>query len=153
MGKKPVIAVLGGAVCSQEIYEKARLVGTHIARQGGILICGGRTGVMEAACKGAREAQGLTIGILPTEEKSDANPYVDVAIATNMGHARNAIIVLSADAAIAIDGRYGTLSEIAFCLNMEIPLIGIETWDIDPRIHTTNSPEEAVNLAFKLRRK
>ena len=148
--RKKSIAVLGGAVCDATIAGTARLVGKGVAERGGILICGGRTGVMEAACRGAKEAGGLTIGILPGHDKRAANPYVEIPLATGMGEARNCIIVRSADAAIAIDGSYGTLSEISFCLKLGVPIVGLNTWDIDPAIHKAKDAYEAVAKAFLL---
>ncbi|RKX71024.1 TIGR00725 family protein, partial [candidate division WOR-3 bacterium] len=118
----------------------------------GILICGGMGGVMEAACKGAREAGGLTIGILPGNSIESANPYVDIPIATGFGEARNVIITRTAQALIAIDGKYGTLSEIAFAIIFRKPVIGINTWDIRAPIKKVADAESAVELAFKLSR-
>ncbi|MBC7186135.1 MAG: TIGR00725 family protein [Calditrichaeota bacterium] len=148
--RRPVIAVLGGAACSMEISQLAYEVGRLIAEQGGVLICGGRTGVMEAACQGAREHGGLTVGILPGDDASEANPYVQIPIATGLGEARNVVIVKSADAAIAVDGGYGTLSEIAFCLKLGVPVVGLKSWAIDPSIHQAENAAEAVQMAFQL---
>ena len=128
---KKIIAVLGGNQASSEVYEKAYQVGKIIAEKGCILICGGLGGVMEAAAKGAKENGGLTIGILPGIKKEDANPYIDIPIVTAMANARNAIIVRTCDLAIAIDGKYGTLSEIAFCLNFGKTVLGIDTYQIE----------------------
>lgn len=148
--RRPVIAVLGGAACSMEISQLAYEVGRLIAEQGGVLICGGRTGVMEAACRGAQEHGGLTMGILPGDDPSEANPFVQIAIATGLGEARNVVIVKSADAAIAVDGGYGTLSEIAFCLKLGVPVVGVKSWAIDPAIHQAGNAAEAVQMAFQL---
>ncbi len=114
--RRPIIGVIGSAQCDREIYNVAREVGREIARQGCLLICGGLTGVMEAASCGAKEAGGTTIGILPGSSKETANPYIDIPIVTNLGFARNAIIALTADALIAVSGGYGTISEVAFGL-------------------------------------
>jgi hypothetical protein len=146
--KPKVIAVLGGRVCDKRTYQIAYNVGKGIAEQGAVLLCGGRTGVMEAACKGAAEAGGLTIGILPGNDKSDANPWVQVALPTGIGLARNAIITRACDAAIAIGGKYGTLSEIAYCLQMNKPVCGLNSWlDVAdfPQFATS---EEAVKFAL-----
>jgi uncharacterized protein (TIGR00725 family) len=105
---------------------------------------------MEAACRGAKSEGGLTIGIIPGFSKSDANPYVDIPVITGMSHARNIIVVRSSDAIIAIGGGYGTLSEIAFALKLEIPVIGISTWEVSPEIRRVTTPKEAVGLAFAL---
>ncbi|MFA5771574.1 MAG: TIGR00725 family protein [Thermoplasmata archaeon] len=151
-----IIGVIGGASCSDEIYKIAEEVGKKIAENGATLICGGLTGVMEAVCKGAKSAGGITIGILPGTSKKDANRYVDIPIATGISFARNTIIVRTADVCIAVDGRYGTLSEIAFGLNVGTPIIALKTWDI-PSAGTVDknlfivakTPEEAVKLALK----
>jgi uncharacterized protein (TIGR00725 family) len=138
------IAVAGGGECSPHVYEMAHNVGRLLAEKGHILICGGLTGVMEAACSGASEAGGLTIGILPGE-KRDANRCVSITIATGMGHARNVIIVKSADAVIALPGEHGTLSEIALALKMKKPVISLQSWDI-PGTLKAETPEEAVTI-------
>ena len=146
-----VIAVIGqGSDCTPEISQLAEDVGYFIARKGGVLICGGLYGVMEAACRGAKKGDGLTIGILPSTEKEDANPYVDIRIATGISVARNVIIIRSADAVIAVGGFYGTLSEIAYSLAFEKPLIGLQTWKINDKIHHVKTAKEAVELAFRL---
>lgn len=120
-----------------------------MAQSGAILICGGRGGIMEAACKGASESNGLTIGILPGDDISEANAYVKIPIATGLGIARNIIIVKSAQAIISIAGRYGTLSEMAFAAQLGKPLISIQPWlDIPDGVSVT-TPEEAVTQAIK----
>jgi uncharacterized protein (TIGR00725 family) len=143
------IAVVGGGVCSPEVAEDARRLGRLIARQGHILLCGGLGGVMEAACCGAQEAGGLTVGILPGE-REQANACLDIAIATGMGHARNAIIVKSADAVVALTGEMGTLSEIALALKMGRPVISLGSWDI-PGALKANSPEQAVEILKEIK--
>lgn len=146
-----IIAVIGqGEDCPPEIIQLAQETGYHIAQQNGILICGGLYGVMEAACKGAKQGNGITIGVLPTTNKNDANPYVDIPIVTGMSVARNVIIVRSASAIIAVGGHYGTLSEIAYSLAFNKPVIGLKTWDIDEKIHNMTTAKQAVDLAFKL---
>jgi len=111
---------------SDELRRIAEDIGRKIAENGYVLICGGRGGVMEAACKGARSMNGITVGILPSLNRGDANPYVDIVITTGMGHARNSLVVSSSDVVVAIDGRIGTLSEIALALNYGRPVIVIE---------------------------
>jgi uncharacterized protein (TIGR00725 family) len=138
------IAVVGGGECSPEVFEMACQLGKMLAEKGHILICGGLGGVMEAACCGAKEAGGLTVGILP-DEKGSANGFVDIAIATGMGHARNAIIVKSADAVIALPGEHGTLSEIALALKMGKQVISLQSWDVSGALKA-ESPEEAIEL-------
>lgn len=123
-----IIAVIGGGQCSKEEAVVAEAVGREIARRGAILICGGLGGVMEAACRGASIEDGLTIGIIPGDDPAMANPYVKIPIASGVGYARNIAVVKSAHAVIAIDGDYGTLTEIAFALKSPIPVIGLRTW-------------------------
>jgi uncharacterized protein (TIGR00725 family) len=124
------IAVIGGSKCSYEDALLAEQVGLELAKRDVTLICGGLSGVMEAACKGARSENGLTIGILPGDDCQDANEYVQIPIVTGLGYARNSIVVRSAQAVIAIDGEYGTLSEIAYAVQYDIPVIGINSWSL-----------------------
>ncbi len=148
------IGVIGGQFCSDEEERIAYEVGSLLARRGAVLICGGLGGVMEASCKGAKEAGGTTIGILPGPFRGDANPFVDHAIATDMGQARNAVIVRTADAVIAVGGEYGTLSEIAMALKMGKKVVAISSWEIsrhgirDEKIIRAESAEEAVNAVL-----
>jgi uncharacterized protein (TIGR00725 family) len=114
-----------------------------------VVVCGGLGGVMEAACRGAKDAGGTTVGILPGHGRADANPYVDVAIATGLGEARNALVVRAADALIAIGGEYGTLSEIALALKAGKPVVGIESWDLDPIVEARDAAD-AVRRAIDL---
>lgn len=144
------IGVIGGSDASEEELKNAEAVGAEIARRGYTLVCGAMGGVMEAACRGAKSEGGLTIGIVPTDSKADCNPYVDVPVVTGMGHARNVIVVGSSDAVIAIGGSFGTLSEIAFALRLEIPIIGINTWDVSTEINKAETPEQAVDMAIEL---
>jgi hypothetical protein len=143
------IGVVGGSSCTAEIYALAREVGGRIATLGYALVCGGRGGVMEAACRGAKDAGGMTIGILPSVDKGDANPYVDVVILTGLGHARNVVVVHSSDALIAVGGQMGTLSEIAIGLKVGKPVIGVRTWNIEGMTLTTEDPAEAVDVAVE----
>jgi uncharacterized protein (TIGR00725 family) len=149
--KKPIyLAVIGAGKASPEIYELAKAVGREAARRGWIVVTGGLGGVMEAAARGAREAGGLTVGILPGGDRSEANPFIQVAVATHIRHARNSIIAHTADALIAVDGEYGTLSEIALGLKLGKPVIGLKTtWDI-PGIVPVSSPGEAIDKAVDL---
>jgi uncharacterized protein (TIGR00725 family) len=135
------IAVIGHGQASPEEYETACATGRTIARNGAVLVCGGLGGVMEAACRGSKEAGGTTVGILPGTE--GGNPYLDITIRTGLGHARNVLVVLSADAVIAVGGSHGTLSEIAIALKTGRPVYGINTWDIEGVI-PCSSPEDAV---------
>ncbi len=153
------IAVIGGGFCDAETAALAEEVGRELARRGAILVCGGLGGVMEAACRGAKSAGGLTVGILPGVSAADANPYVDIPIVTGLGEARNIIVVRSAQAVIAVNGEYGTLSEIAYALKLGIPVVGLRTWQLrkDGReveaITVAKDPKDAVEKALRLARK
>jgi uncharacterized protein (TIGR00725 family) len=138
-----MIAVIGAGECSTDVTKLAEAVGYGLGKQGIALICGGLGGVMAAACQGAKAAGGTTIGILPGVDAAAANPWVDFAIATGMGEARNIIIVRSAQALIAIGGEYGTLSEIAFALKLGVPLIGLQTWQLARQGQILQPVEEA----------
>jgi uncharacterized protein (TIGR00725 family) len=151
------IAVIGGSRIERksDIYDMAYEVGRHIAARGAALVCGGLSGVMEAACRGAREAGGLTIGILPSTDENTANDWVDIRIPTGLGYARNSLVVLSSHAVIAIDGAEGTLSEIGYALTFNKPLIGLNTWHIRPFEDTSSAliryaetPQQAVEAAL-----
>jgi uncharacterized protein (TIGR00725 family) len=144
------IGVIGGRDVSPEMIKAAESVGQWIAERNAILICGGLGGVMEAACRGAQKAGGTTVGILPMASKEEANPYVDIVIPTDMGIARNAIVVHASDGVIAVDGSYGTLSEIAFALQLCVPLVALKSWEIDPSVLSADNPKEAVDTLFKL---
>ncbi len=124
------IGVIGGSEVSPRVAKLAEEVGREIARRGAVLVCGGIAGVMEAACKGAISEGGLTIGILPGDSRSTANPYVKIPIVTGIGYARNVAVVRTSQAIIAIDGSYGTLTEIGYALQAEIPVIGLGTWSL-----------------------
>ena len=126
-----LIGVIGGSAPTPEEAVAAEAVGCGVAEAGAVLICGGRGGVMEAACRGAKGAGGLTIGVLPGVSRGQANAYVDLPIVTGIGEARNAIIVRTANAVIAIGGSYGTLSEIAYALGFGTPVVGLGTWAVE----------------------
>lgn len=151
-----VIGVIGESTFSDPAHEQlAEDVGRLIATAGHILVCGGLTGVMEAACRGAKSAGGLTVGILPGPDRSEANPFVDVAIATNLGWMRNVAIVLTADALVAIGGGFGTLSEIGHALSYRKPVIGLRTWEAARAgqrapITVVDTPQQAVEMAIQL---
>lgn len=152
-----MISVIGGDSPADEFLPIAEAVGREIARRGGTVVCGGRGGIMEAVCRGARAEGGHTIGILPGAEKTAANPHVEFPIATGLGHARNVIVVTTGDAVIALDGAYGTLSEIAHALIAGIPVVGIGSWRIadgagveDAAVVRVDSAVEAVECAFAL---
>jgi uncharacterized protein (TIGR00725 family) len=149
MKLKPRIGIIGGSVCTEETYQMAKEIGREIGKRGAYLVTGGVGGVMEAACIGAKEAGGTTIGILPGDKFHSANPWVDIPIVTGMSHGRNIIIVRTCDVIIAISGSYGTLSEIAFALKLNVPIIGFKSWNIDDSILKASSVTEAINLAFQ----
>lgn len=140
------IAVIGRGDAGPGDCGAAYTAGRLVAGRGAVLVCGGLGGVMEAACRGAREAGGTTVGILPGTD--GGNPHLSVTIRTGLGTARNALVVLSADAVIAIGGKYGTLSEIAFALKSGRPVFGVGTWNIEGVVPCT-SPEDAVEQAVK----
>jgi uncharacterized protein (TIGR00725 family) len=142
------IAVVGGGTCSPEVKDMARRIGQIIASHGHVLICGGLSGVMEAACCGAREAGGLAVGILPGE-REQANCCVDVGIATGMGHARNVIIVKSADLVIALPGEMGTLSEMALAVKMKKPVISLSSWEVCGSFQA-KGPDEVEQLLARI---
>jgi len=148
------ISVIGAGQGEEEILRDAEEVGRRIAEAGAVLVCGGRTGVMEAASRGASEAGGTVLGVLPTSDPEDANPYVTHVIATGIGHARNLAVVGSGDAVIAIGGEWGTLSEIAFARRLERPVIALRSWQLrnrtgsDVGIVEAESAEEAVAAAL-----
>jgi uncharacterized protein (TIGR00725 family) len=150
MENRPRIGVIGASQCGKKLQDLAYQTGKLIARKGGILVCGGMGGVMEAACRGAREEGGLTVGILPTGSAKDANHYVDIPVVTGMGYTRNSLVVQSSQAVIAIGGKYGTLSEIAFAMQYKVPVVGLSTWKIRAAVKHVKTPAEAVMLAFKL---
>ena len=150
------VAVVGAGSADPATAAMAEEVGSLLARAGAVLVSGGLGGVMEAACRGARSAGGTTVGILPGYERSEANAWVDVAIPTGLGEARNALVVRAADVLIAIRGEYGTLSEIALALKTGKPVVGLETWELSRRgeaatdIVRAASPADAVERALAL---
>ena len=153
------VAVVGSATADPEHLLLAEEVGRLLATRGAAVVCGGLAGVMEAVCRGAKSAGGTTIGILPGTDRGDANAWVDVAIPTGLGEARNALVVRAADVVVAIGGEFGTLSEIALALKTGKPVVGIDTWELSKKgvaaseIVRARSPEEAVQRALALVRK
>ncbi len=145
---KIFIGVIGAGDCSDEVYKLAEQVGERIAKAGAVLVCGGLGGVMEAASKGAKKEGGTTVGILPGVDKSHANSYIDFRIVTGLGEGRNLLVIRNSDVVIALPGEYGTLSEIAFCLKLGKPIIGLSTWDISEAIIKAKDAEEAVKMAL-----
>ena len=147
--EKPIVAVIGGHKCSLKVEQQAIRLGNLLGKVGVILVCGGLGGVMKAVSRGMKEAGGISVGILPGENKTSANPYIDIPIPTGLGYTRNTIVVGCADIIVALPGEYGTLSEIAFALNMKKPVIGIGAWDI-AGVRQVNTPEEAIELIQKI---
>jgi len=146
--KKVQVGVIGGNSGSEEVLKQAEIVGREIAKRGAVLVCGGMGGVMEAACRGAKSEGGITIGIIPTGNKNDANKYVDYVIATDMGMARNAIIINSVSGVIAVGGKYGTLSEIGFALQKGIPVVSLSSWTVTSDIIKADNADNAVSVLF-----
>ncbi len=146
MSQRKYVGVIGAGECDAELGRLAEDVGRRIAAADAVLVCGGMSGVMEAACRGAKAVGGTTVGILPGPDRADANQYVDVAIATGMNEARNLAIVRTADALIAVGGSYGTLSEIGFALKAGKKVVGLRSWDIKGMVPAATA-EEAVRLA------
>jgi uncharacterized protein (TIGR00725 family) len=151
------IAVIGGSEAAPHVSAVAEEIGRGLGSAGVTVVCGGLGGVMEAACRGAKSAGGRTVGILPGSDPSTANQWVDVIIATGLGEARNSLVVNSAAAVIAVDGEYGTLSEIALALRAGVPVIGLGTWsltrpngDEDKGLVLVANPTEAVATAVRL---
>lgn len=132
--QKITISVIGGHDTSSKVENLAHDVGIVVAKVGGILVCGGLEGVMMAACRGTKEAGGLTIGLLPGKDKREANPFVDIALPTTIGFARNAMVACSADIVIALPGSHGTLSEICYALVYKRPVIDLGGWKRDGMI-------------------
>ena len=158
-----IISVIGGSDSSSSNLDLAERVGAEIAKRGAILACGGLGGVMEAACRGAKNAGGQTLGILPSDVKEHANEFVDIAIPTGLGYARNFLVAKTGDAVIAIDGSAGTLSEIAIAWFSNKPVISLVQsggWAaklagerIDERrsdtVYAAITPEDAVEMVFQ----
>ena len=146
----PYVAVVGSGFAAGELYEKAREVGRLVAERGGIIVCGGLSGVMEAAARGAAEVGGTAIGVLPDENRQRANEYLAYSITTGTGHARNLAVVCSGDVVVAVGGEYGTLSEIGLALKVGRPVVALKSWDLGEHAGVASSPEEAVEAAFGL---
>jgi len=144
----PFVGIIGAGSCESSVEELAAEVGREIARKDAVLVCGGLGGVMTAAARGAKEVGGFTVGILPGSSTQDANVYIDFPIATNMGQARNAVIVQTADVLIAVSGGYGTLSEIAMALKIGKTVIAIQNRFSIPGLKTAQTPIEAVQKAL-----
>ena len=152
-GRKPVIAIIGAGKCSRKLYDMAADIGRYVAENGGVVLCGGLGGIMEGAARGAKEAGGTTIGIIPSENKADANQFIDYVIPTGFGQARNVLVVRAADAIVALPGKYGTLSEMAFALVSGKPIVSVQAWKLGEEIQQVEDPIEAAKIAMELARK
>ncbi|BBL81049.1 hypothetical protein Rxycam_02575 [Rubrobacter xylanophilus DSM 9941] len=148
MSGAPYISVVGSGRASGELYALAREVGRLVAGRGGVVVCGGLGGVMEAAARGAAEVGGTAIGLLPDEDRRRANPYLSYSIPTGMGQARNLAVVCSGDAVVAVGGEYGTLSEIGLARKVGRPVVVLRGWELGPHVAVAATPEEAVERAF-----
>ena len=142
------ISVFGGRDITPDVYQDTLEIGRRLADEGYLVFCGGGAGVMEAIAKGVHDEGGIVVGVLKGQDLEEGNKYLTVPIATGIGIARNAILAYNCDAAIAISGQYGTLSEIAYAFQLKKPVIGYKTWDIDPVIQA-NTPEEVVSKLKK----
>ena len=146
----PYVAVVGSGTAEGDLYEKARTVGRLVAERGGTVVCGGLSGVMEAAARGATEAGGTAVGILPDEDRRRQNSYLTYSVATGTGQARNLAVVCSGDVVIAVGGEYGTLSEIGLARKVGRPVVVLEGWDLGEHVTVAPSPLAAVEAAFEL---
>ena len=142
------MSVVGSGSATRELYEQAREVGRLVAERGATIVCGGRSGVMEAAARGATEARGVAIGILPDEDRERVNDYLSYSVATGTGHARNLAVVCSGDVVISVGGEYGTLSEIGLALKVGRPVVSLESWDLGEHVVVASSLRAAVEAAF-----
>ena len=155
---RTIISVIGGSQATPEVEALAAEVGRELATRGAVVACGGLSGVMEAVCRGAKEAGGTTIGILPGSDPTAANQWVDMAVCTGIGYARNVAVVLTGRAVIAVDGLYGTLSEIGHALASAIPVIALDSWsfsrngDVDRSMVLARDPVDAVEKALEAAR-
>ncbi len=142
--RKKIVSVIGGHSCNKEVERLAHNLGEKLAKVADILVSGGLSGTMSAICKGYKDAGGgLTIGFIPSYDKDDANPYVDIVVPTGLGLARNVLVVKTADAVVALPGEAGTLSETAYCLQFKIPVVSLDSWDIKGVIKV-KTVEEAI---------
>jgi uncharacterized protein (TIGR00725 family) len=149
--ERPYVAVVGPSEPSPPAAADAEAVGRELAARGAVVVCGGRGGAMEAVCRGAAEAGGTTVGILPGDGRGDANAWVTVAVATGLGELRNGVVVRAGDAVIAVAGGHGTLSEIGFALRIGRPVVGLATWDVEGVV-VASGPADAVDRALSLAR-
>jgi uncharacterized protein (TIGR00725 family) len=158
-GVSVYVSVIGPGEATTEQAADAEVVGRLLAGAGAIVVCGGRGGVMEATCRGAAEEGGVTVGLLPDADRLRANPFLTVSVPTGMGELRNGLVARAGDAVIAIDGEFGTLSEIGFALKLGRPVIGLGTWELArggrpvEAIEVASGPQDAVARALALARR
>lgn len=148
MFKKKRISVFGGRDISEQVYADAYDLGKRLAQEGYIVYCGGGNGVMEAVSKGVNKMGGTVVGILKGETLSEMNDYITIPVSTNMGITRNALLAYNCDVAVAVSGKYGTLSEIAFALQLEKPVVGLHSWELD-EFENVESPKEVIKYIKK----
>jgi uncharacterized protein (TIGR00725 family) len=149
------VGVAGASEPDAELIPLAEALGGWLAGSGAVVVCGGGSGVMAAVCRGAQQAGGITVGLLPGADRSTANPYLTVAVATGLGEGRNFLLVRSSDALVAVGGGFGTLSEIALALRTGVPVVGLATWGLSlsgapvDAFRQTEDPELAAELAVE----
>ena len=148
MAHRPYVAVIGPSDATSQQERAAEAIGRGLAGAGAIVVCGGLSGVMAAACHGAAAAAGVTVGLLPGTDRTTASEWVQIALPTGLGELRNGLVIRAADAVIAVGGAYGTLSEIALALRTNVPVIGLDTWEIEG-IDRVGTPAEAVQRALQ----
>jgi uncharacterized protein (TIGR00725 family) len=153
MGWPQYVGVVGAGDCPGSIYHLAEILGSHIAKMGWVLVCGGLGGVMEAAAKGCAAGGGMTVGLLPGLERESANPHIRIPIPTGLGEGRNLLVVRASDLIFAVAGGHGTLSEIALALKTGKPVVGLETWKDISGIAYAVAPEDAIQKARDLLKK
>ncbi len=144
------IAFVGAGKCSGKGRDMAASAGRYVAENGGVVVCGGLGGVMEGVARGAKEGGGTTIGLLPGSDRREANDYIDYAIPTGFGEARNIMVVRCADAVVAFPGKFGTLSEMAFAMKLGKPLVSVSAWTLGDDVRQEADPVEAAKLAMQL---
>ena len=146
----PYVAVVGAGDADAAQERDAEIVGQELASAGTIVVCGGLGGVMAAACRGARDAGGVTLGLLPGSDRAAGNPWLTVAVATGMGEMRNGLVARACDGMIAVGGGFGTLSEIALALKLRRPVVGVRTWDIAAPVARIDDPRAAARRVLEL---
>ena len=151
--RKKIVGFIGWHRTTREVERKAQKMGKELAKVVDVLVCGGLSGTMEAVCQGFKVGKGLTIGILPGYDKNDANPYVDIAIPTGLGLARNVLVVKCSDVVVAFPGEAGTLSEIAYCLQFGIPVVSFHSWSIPGVIKAKNIKEAIEKVKEQLNKR